>query len=141
MRRCVFVYFRYATLLRDPVKRVVSEFFWGCGAKVNHRFTGEHEGKVLFDWPRPLWDGVGKGCLKGAPLGELKKWLSGAGNPAHNRFAKMLANNTRAPPLRRTHNCAIGNEQVTVEVRACRGFALLHLIHTSFYSDQHVFPV
>jgi hypothetical protein len=21
---------------------------------VNHRFTGEHEGKVLFDWPRAL---------------------------------------------------------------------------------------
>ena len=43
---------KYVTLLRDPVERVVSEFFWGCGAKVNKRFTGEHEGKVLFDWPR-----------------------------------------------------------------------------------------
>jgi len=89
-------------LLRDPVKRVVSEFFWGCGAKVNHRFTGEHEGKVLFDWPRPLWDSVGQSCLKGARASsELQQWLQGAGNPAHNRFAKMLANNTRAPPLRR----------------------------------------
>lgn len=37
---------KYVTLLRDPVQRVVSEFFWGCGAKVNHRFVGEHEGKV-----------------------------------------------------------------------------------------------
>jgi len=107
---------RYATLLRDPIKRVVSEFFWGCGAKVNKRFTGEHEGKVLFDWPRPLWDSMGKSCLKGAPGSEFKKWLQGSGNPSHNRFIKMLANNTRAPPLRRKHNCAIGNEQATVEV-------------------------
>jgi len=107
---------RYVTLLRDPVKRVVSEFFWGCGAKVNKRFTGEHAGKVLFDWPRPLWDRMGPGCLKGAPDAELRKWLADESNPAHNRYAKMLANNTLAPPLRRTHNCVIGNEAASMAV-------------------------
>ena len=45
---------KYVTLLREPVHRVVSEFFWGCSAKVNKKFTGEHEGKVLFDWPRKV---------------------------------------------------------------------------------------
>ena len=200
---------KYVTLLRDPVKRVVSEFFWGCGAKarrgpqdsprphpqkpliqpviltslkptlrpanqpprsdapvgwpprapptglgqVNHRFTGEHEGKVLFDWHRPLWNAMGKGCLKGAPGPELQKWLDDPANPAHNRcalspslfrngvsqhhphtpppplspsllcpssYARMLANNTRAPPLRVRHNCIIGNEEASITVWASR---------------------
>ena len=72
---------KYITLLRDPVKRVVSEFFWGCGAKVNHRFTGEHEGKVLFDWPRQLWNDMGKSCRAGGAHSELSKWALSDLNP------------------------------------------------------------
>ena len=42
----------------------VSTFCLGCGAKVNKRFTGEHAGKVLFDWPRKLWDNMANSCLR-----------------------------------------------------------------------------
>jgi hypothetical protein len=107
---------KYVTLLREPVQRVVSEYFWGCGAKVNKRFTGEHEGKVLFDWPRSLWNNMANSCLKGAPLAELQKWFKEPSNPAHNRYMKMLADNSAASTLSRKHNCIIGNEADSMAV-------------------------
>mmetsp|Transcript_33862 Transcript_33862/g.78200 ORF Transcript_33862/g.78200 Transcript_33862/m.78200 type:complete len:94 (-) Transcript_33862:15-296(-) len=59
---------QYVTLLRQPIRRLMSEYFWGCGAKVNNRFGGtEHEGKVLFDWPRRLWREIPIYCWQKFP--------------------------------------------------------------------------
>jgi hypothetical protein len=59
---------------------------------------------------------MGPGCLRGAPAEEFVKWVHDDSNPAHNRYMKMLANNTHAPALRRAHNCIIGNEAASMAV-------------------------
>ena len=52
-------------------------------------------------------------CLqsRGGVASAAGAWALAPANPAHNRYAKMLANNTASPLLRREHNCLIGNER------------------------------
>ena len=79
-----------------------------------------------------LWSSIGPKCLassgalEGSPSSPssanvgLSRWALAGGNPGHNRYAKMLSNNTDSPVLRKEHNCIIGNEADSLKVWARR---------------------
>lgn len=120
---------RFVTNVRDPVDRVMSEYFWGCARRVRlsrkKRWPTADDGKVLFDWPRSLFDALKPDCETNE--GTLRKWIADPLNPAHNRGLRMFANHSNeggVPHVWRRHNCMAGSERVSNDgefTRRCCG--------------------
>jgi len=128
---------KYVTVLRHPVKRVVSEYFFACTTKKRTRRSDKmintpQGPKVLLDWSVPLWKSLDhKKCAEPSPE-QFKRWVDHPDNPANGRYARFIIPRTRPTPptssssstststrdgvglLFREHNCLVGDHGGTV---------------------------
>jgi hypothetical protein len=123
----------YVTVLRDPMKRVLSEFMFACKTKgkckrKDKRINTPNGPKVLLDWSDSLWDSLWYPPKGGAQLStcaqvsakSFNDWLQHPDNAAHARYARFLlprvgsGGSNGAALLNREHNCLAGDHEGTV---------------------------
>lgn len=137
----------FVTVLRHPVKRVLSELSFACVSKKRSGKKGKSKrgrkglintpqgARVLLDWSVALWDlldvrmqGEQLACLAPPPA-TFHTWLHHPDNPAHARFARFLLRRApeEDPNLGRAHQCFAGDQRGTLahwdKVLAHRGAA------------------
>jgi len=122
----------YVTVLREPVKRVTSEFFFACLTKKRtkriDKFINTPEGpKALLDWSHDLWKGLNHKSCSEPSADEFSDWLRHKDNPAHARYGRFfiprtlgdemedLKKSLAAALLFREHNCLAGDSVNTLK--------------------------
>lgn len=117
----------YVTVLREPIKRVVSEYSFACLTKKRtkraDKFINTPDGpKALLDWSPRLWRVLDhRACHEPSPK-QFVDWLKHPDNPAHGRYARFFIPRGKdpnkaslgAPLTTRTHNCLSGDAAATV---------------------------
>uniref|UniRef100_A0A7S3K392 Sulfotransferase domain-containing protein n=1 Tax=Aureoumbra lagunensis TaxID=44058 RepID=A0A7S3K392_9STRA len=98
---------KFITVLREPVRRVVSEFFWALKEKRRKIRQGQ---KGQFDWSLHDWQ------IMNRPS-DLARWVTSPHNTAHNRqthfFGRIL---TSSPILYQEYaSCASTNTSQTMK--------------------------
>jgi len=123
----------FVTVLRDPMKRVLSEFIFACKTKSkckrkDKRINTPNGPRVLLDWSAPLWDSLWYPSKGGAHAStcahvsakSFNAWLQHPDNAAHARYARFLlpragsGGHNGAALLNREHNCLAGDHEGTV---------------------------
>ena len=117
---------KYVTVLRHPVSRVTSEFFFACVTKkktksANKLMKSATGYKAMLDWSNEIWLDMDHNSCNEYPMGAFRRWVDHEDNPSHARYARFLLPRQLQPGekpspsdmgtslLYRVHNCLAGD--------------------------------